>query len=323
MRECPAGVAVACRDPNGIPRIPRMNDRSREISYPATRPGIPLLLLGLALFPAAIFAFVGAGSADRIGESPLPFVLLGFGTLVAAILVLRGLVLVEPNQSRVVLLFGKYRGTIRRAGYFWIHPFTSRKPVSLRLHNFDSQKLKVNDKAGNPIEINAVVVWRVRDTAQAVFDVEDYQNYVVVQTEAALRTMAAGHPYDADDAAPGETSLRGSADIVSEELANELRERLSMAGIDVVEARLAHLAYAPEIAGAMLQRQQADAIIAARQKIVDGAVGMVKMALAQLAADQVVELDAERRAAMVQNLLVVLCSERGTQPMINTGSSHA
>ena len=295
---------------------------SQERDYPHPAPGIPMLLVGLLLFPGAIYAIVLGAQADDRGDSPARFVFLAIGLVIAGILVLRGLVLVEPNQARVVLLFGKYKGTIRRDGFFWINPFTSRKAVSLRLHNFDSEKLKVNDKAGNPIEINAVVVWRVKDTAQAVFDVEDYQDYVVVQTEAALRTMAAGHPYDADDAKPGETSLRGSADIVSDELAHELHDRLSLAGIEVLEARLAHLAYAPEIASAMLQRQQADAIIAARQKIVDGAVGMVKMALDQLSADAIVDLDTERRASMVQNLLVVLCSERGTQPMINTGTLY-
>jgi len=240
-----------------------------------------------------------------------------------AILVLRGLVLVNPNHSKVVLLFGRYVGTIRTAGFYWINPFTVRRDVSLRAHNFNSDKLKVNDRTGNPIEIGAVVVWRVKDTAQATFDVEDYESYVEVQTESALRTLAANHPYDADDARPGETSLRGSADVVSSELGDELTDRLKMAGIEVLECRLAHLAYAPEIAGAMLQRQQADAIIAARTRIVDGAVGMVQMALHELSKAEVVTLDEERKAAMVQNLLVVLCSERGTQPVVNTGTIYS
>jgi regulator of protease activity HflC (stomatin/prohibitin superfamily) len=297
--------------------------RSQEIPYPRTLPGVPMLLLLLAFFPAAIWMFIHASDLQDLGRTFVPWIIAGVLTILAAILGLIGLTLIEPNQSRVVLLFGNYKGTIRRSGFHWLNPFTVRKPVSLRVHNFDSDKLKVNDKAGNPIEINAVVVWRVKDTAQALFDVEDFEDYVRVQSEAALRTMAANHPYDADDAAPGETSLRGSADVVSAELAKELDDRLEHAGIDVIECRLAHLAYAPEIASAMLQRQQADAIIAARQKIVDGAVGMVQMALAQLAESNVVELDDERRATMVQNLLVVLCGERSVQPVVNTGTMYS
>ncbi|MBK8978540.1 MAG: SPFH domain-containing protein [Planctomycetes bacterium] len=296
--------------------------RSRETPYPRSLPGVPMLLLGVALLPVAAWTFVRAADAHDLGRPVWPWVVAGIVLVLGAILELCGLVLVEPNQSRAVLLFGRYKGTIRRDGFHWVNPFTVRRAVSLRVHNFDSEKLKVNDRAGNPIEINAVVVWRVKDTAQALFDVEDYRDYVRVQSEAGLRTLAASHPYDADDAKPGETSLRGSADVVSRELATELDARLERAGIEVLECRLAHLAYAPEIASAMLQRQQADAIIAARQKIVDGAVGMVQMALEQLSRSNVVELDDERRAAMVQNLLVVLCSERGTQPVVNTGTLY-
>jgi regulator of protease activity HflC (stomatin/prohibitin superfamily) len=296
--------------------------RSREIPYRGALPGIPMLILSIALLGLAVWLFVEAGIA---GDRREPFVLkllLGIASVLGFVFGLISLTLVNPNHSRAVLLFGRYKGTIRGDGFYSVNPFTVRRDVSLRAHNFNSDKLKVNDKVGNPIEIGAVVVWRVRDTAQALFDVEDYESYVEVQTESALRTLAANHPYDADDAKPGETSLRGSADVVSQELAVELTERLDMAGIEVLEARLAHLAYAPEIASAMLQRQQADAIIAARTRIVDGAVGMVQMALEQLSRASVVELDEERKAAMVQNLLVVLCSERGTQPVVNAGTIY-
>lgn len=234
------------------------------------------------------------------------------------VLLMRGLVLNEPNQSRVVLLFGNYKGTLRRTGLCWINPFTTRKEVSLRVHNFDSQRIKVNDQRGNPIEIGAVVVWRVKDTAQAVFDVERYEAYVAVQTEAAIRTTAARHPYDS--ALPGQSSLRGDSDEVNQELMQQLSERLSHAGVEVLEVRISHLAYAQEIAGVMLRRQQAEAIIDARQRIVEGAVSMVKMALDQMQQQQVVALDQDRRAALVSNLLVVLCSESEAQPVVRADS---
>ena len=264
--------------------------RSREIPLQNLTHGIPMLILGILLLP--LF--------------PL------------AILVLRGLVLVNPNQSKVVLLFGRYVGTIRQAGFFWINPFTVRQTVSLRANNFNSDTLKVNDKTGNPIEIGAVVVWRVADTAQASFDVEDYESYVSIQTESALRHLAAGHAYDSEKI--DETSLRGSADIVNAELTSELTDRLQMGGIEILEARLSHLAYAPEIAGAMLQRQLAGAVIPARARIVERAGGMVQMALDKLRDRGVIEFDEEQRAAMVGNLLVVLCSERGTPPVINASA---
>jgi len=270
---------------------PSSVEATREHAYDGLRlPGVLMLLLGLPL----LFVF-------------------GIG-----ILVLRGLVLVEPNQARAVMLFGKYRGTIRMPGFYWINPFTGRKPVSLRVRNFDSAKLKVNDLRGNPIEIGAVVVWRVRDTAQALFDVEAYESYVAVQTESAIRTTAAKHPYDA--AQPGQVSLRGDSDEVNVELMSQLRDRLSHAGVEVLEVRLSHLAYAPEIAGVMLRRQQAEAIIDARARIVEGAVTMVKMALDHLKEQNVVELDEQRKAALVSNLLVVLCSENDTQPVVSTGA---
>ncbi|MBL8724479.1 MAG: SPFH domain-containing protein [Planctomycetes bacterium] len=272
-----------------------MSQSSREIPYPTPMPGVPMLVLGAVL----LLTVVG-----------IPF----------GILVLVGLTLVNPNQSKVVVLFGNYKGTLRQHGFYWVNPFSVRKGVSLRAHNFNSDKLKVNDLRGNPIEIGAVVVWRVRDTAQAAFDVENHESYVQVQTESALRHLASSHPYDTPH--ERETSLRGSSEAISRELQEELERRLQMAGIEVLEVRLSHLAYAPEIAGAMLQRQQAEAIIDARTRIVEGAVGMVSMALEQLHKAAVVELDAERKAQMVSNLLVVLCSERGTQPIVNAGTLY-
>ncbi|MDO8349048.1 MAG: SPFH domain-containing protein [Planctomycetota bacterium] len=258
--------------------------------------------------------------ANRMQYLGVPLIILSVLAIPAGVLMLCGLVLVNPNQSKVVTLFGNYTGTLRQDGFFWVNPFSLRRPISLRAHNFNSDKLKVNDLRGNPIEIGAVVVWRVADTAQAAFDVENFESYVQVQTESALRHMASQHPYDS----PHETevSLRGSSETVNAELQKELTTRLQRAGIEVLEGRLSHLAYAPEIAGAMLQRQQAEAIIDARTRIVEGAVGMVHMALEQLKKHAVVELDEERKAQMVSNLLVVLCSERGTQPVVNAGTIY-
>ncbi len=232
----------------------------------------------------------------------------------------RGLFIVEPNEAVVLLLFGKYKGTEKEAGFRWTNPLHARKRISLRARNFDSDKLKVNDKKGNPIEISAVVVWRVKDTAQAVFDVDDYNEYVHVQAESAVRHLATSYPYDE---AEGEgLSLRSSIDEVSKALGGEIQERVGAAGVSIDEARINHLAYAPEIAQAMLQRQQAEAIIAARTKIVDGAVGMVEMALKRLQDEGVLDLDEERKANMVSNLMVVLCSHEGAQPIINAGSLY-
>ena len=244
----------------------------------------------------------------------------GIAIIVLSILLLLGLFVVNPNEGRVLQLFGKYVGTAKEPGLQWANPLYTKKRVSLRVRNFESGRLKVNDLDGNPIEIAAVVVWRVVDTAEAIFEVDDYQNYVHVQTEAALRNMATSYPYDAHDDAV--LSLRGHTAAIADHLRKEIQDRLAKAGVDVIEARISHLAYAPEIAAAMLQRQQAGAIIAARQRIVDGAVGMVEMALDSLARKNVVELDEERKAAMVSNLLVVLCSERSTQPVVNTGTLH-
>jgi regulator of protease activity HflC (stomatin/prohibitin superfamily) len=265
---------------------------SREVEYPVHVPGILMVFVSILL---------------------VPVFLLG-------LFLLRGLVLVEPNQARVVMLFGRYKGTIRRPGFHWINPFTYRHEVSLRVRNFQSERLKVNDQRGNPVEIAAVVVWRVHDTAQATFDVQNYESYVAVQTESALRASASKHPYDS--AQPGQTSLRGDSEEVNAELKRQLIDRLALAGVEVLEVRLMHLAYAPEIAGVMLRRQQAEAIIDARTRIVEGAVSMVKLALDQLHEHQVVTLDEERKAAMVSNLLVVLCSESETTPVVNAGTLY-
>lgn len=231
-----------------------------------------------------------------------------------------GFFIVNPNISRALVLFGRYRGTVTQNGFYWTNPFTVKKHVSLRIRNLNTDTLKVNDLGGSPIEIAAIVVWQVKDTAHALFDVDSYEAYVSLQCESAVRQLASKYPYDAGD--KGVTSLRGSRDEIAEELRAELSERLDRAGVVVLEARLSHLAYAPEIAGAMLRRQQADAVIAARQKIVEGAVGMVEMALEKLKDRSVIELDEERQAAMVSNLMVVLCSEQGTQPVVNTGTLY-
>jgi len=231
-----------------------------------------------------------------------------------------GLTVVSPNTAKVTLLFGDYKGSIKKPGFRWVNPLTSRRTVSLKVRNFESSKLKVNDHIGNPIEIAAIVVWRVVETAEAVFHVDDYEHFVHVQTESAVRVLATSFPYDAHE--EGEISLRGSAAECSQRLREEITERVAKAGVEVIEARISHLAYAPEIANAMLRRQQATAIIAARQKIVEGAVGMVEMALDLLSAKRVVQLDEERKATMVSNLLVVLCSDRDAQPVVNAGTLY-
>jgi hypothetical protein len=246
----------------------------------------------------------------------------GAGLLFAiGILGFFGLTAVSPNESRVLQVFGAYGGTIHTAGFFWVNPFAfPRRRVSLRVRNFESAKLKVNDHDGNPIEIAAIVVWRVTDTAEAVFQVDDYENFLRVQSEAAVRNLAMTYPYDAHN--ESQLSLRTSSQEITERLRTEIQERLSKAGIEVIEARISHLAYAPEIAQAMLRRQQASAVVAARTRIVEGAVGMVEMALDELSKRDIITLDDERKAAMVSNLLVVLCSEQNTQPVVNTGTLY-
>ncbi|HTE00130.1 MAG TPA: SPFH domain-containing protein [Mucilaginibacter sp.] len=238
------------------------------------------------------------------------------------VLVLPGLVIVNPNESKVLTLFGKYVGTVKADGFFWVNPFTVKKKVSLRAFNLNGQQLKVNDKVGNPIEIAAVIVWQIKDTANAVFAVENYIQYVNIQSEAAVRHLANSFPYDNIEDETANITLRGGAEQVSVLLEKELNERLDRAGIEVLEARISHLAYAPEIAHTMLQRQQASAIISARRLIVEGAVGMVEMALTRLSEKNIIELDEERKAAMVSNLLVVLCGDRSVNPVINTGTLY-
>lgn len=281
----------------------------------AVSSGWLMLPFALVLLFGSI-AFLVLGIATRfplIIVASLLFVFLSF-------VLLGGFFTLQPNEAAVLILFGAYRGTARDSGFFWTNPFNKKVKISLRARNFNSEKLKVNDKRGNPIEIASVVVWRVEDTAQASFDVDDYANYVHVQSESAVRHLASSYAYD--DGEGDEITLRASADAVAGALRIELQERLAKAGVVVEEARLTHLAYAPEIAQAMLRRQQAEAIIAARQKIVHGAVSMVEMALRELAERQVVELDPERKASMVSNLLVVLCGESEVHPVVNTGTLY-
>lgn len=248
----------------------------------------------------------------------IPFILLGIVVFICWF----GFFMVNPNESRVLQLFGTYVGTEPANGLRWANPLYSKARVSVRVRNFESGTLKVNDKAGNPIDIAAVVVWKVVDTAEAVFEVDDYENFVTIQSEAALRNLATTHPYDSYEAEGTELCLRSDPDEIADLLKTEVQNRLDKAGVAVIEARISHLAYSSEIASAMLQRQQASAIVAARSRIVEGAVGMVEDALSQLSRKQIVELDEERKAAMVSNLLVVLCSENHTQPVINTGSLY-
>ncbi|HPD31420.1 MAG TPA: SPFH domain-containing protein [Phycisphaerae bacterium] len=280
-----------------------------------------LLVATLGLAALLVYATVEAAKAPRELYASAVALLVAYvlGLGVVAIL-WAGFFTLQPNEGAVLLLFGAYRGTSRRDGLQWANPFYKKLKISLRARNLNGDKLKVNDQRGNPIEIAAVVVWRVQDTAQAFFDVDRYENYVSVQSESAVRHLASKYPYDSS--ADHELSLRGSMDEVSRDLQGELQERLSKAGVVVEEARLSHLAYAPEIAGAMLRRQQAEAVVAARTRIVEGAVGMVETALQQLEQHKTVELDDERKAAMVSNLLVVLCGEQAAQPVVNTGTLY-
>ncbi|HKE47921.1 MAG TPA: SPFH domain-containing protein [Rhodanobacteraceae bacterium] len=279
-------------------------------------PGIPMALLIIAAWGA-----LGLWFFDTVKSVPQPgaIVPIAIGFVVLAFLS-KGFFQVQPNQGQVMQLFGRYSGTAREEGLRWTNPFYAKRAVSLRVRNFESSRLKVNDSDGNPIEIASVVVWQVVDTAEAVFCVDDYENFVQIQSESALRQMAQSYPYDSHDT--GLPSLRSHGDEVNAHLRNEIQTRLGKAGVKVVESRISHLAYAQEIAQAMLQRQQAGAIIAARTRIVEGAVSMVEMALTELGKRGVVELDNERRAAMVSNLLVVLCGDRATQPVVNAGTLY-
>lgn len=270
---------------------------------------LPLLLIG------TVWTLVLAAQAHHVA-----FAIASVVAMFVVLTLMAGFFVVDPNVGGVVVLFGQYVGTERRPGLWWTNPFATKRKVSLRVRNFESNKLKVNDHDGNPIEIAAVVVWRVVDTAEAIFQVDNYDNFVHVQSEAALRNLATSHPYDAHE--PGQMSLRANIAEVAEDLKKEIQARLEKAGVEVIEARISHLAYAPEIANAMLRRQQASAVISARTKIVEGAVSMVQMALDELSKREVVTLDEERKAAMVSNLLVVLCSEHETQPIVNAGTLY-
>ena len=259
------------------------------------------------------------GSVAMIVKTTSPWFAI---TIIIGAVLFLGLVLVNPNSSRVLLLFGKYVGTIKKNGLFWVNPLYSKQKISLRASNFDSERLKVNDKLGNPVMISTILVWRVTDTYKAAFEVDDYKNFVRVQTDAAVRKLASMYPYDnfADEGIEEDITLRSSVNEVSEALEKEIQDRLQMAGIEVLEARIGYLAYAQEIANAMLKRQQATAIVAARHKIVEGAVSMVEMALDELNEKDIVDLDEERKAAMVSNLMVVLCSDKDASPIVNTGT---
>ena len=286
----------------------------RERAYNGL-PGLPVLFV-LLLVDAGLFWML----VMNIQQESVPEVITAAVGIVISTFLMAGLFMVNPNEGKVLQLFGAYKGTAKEQGLRWANPFLMKKKVSLRVRNFESSHLKVNDIDGNPIEIAAVVVWKVFETVEAVFEVDDYEHYVKVQSEAALRNLATSYAYDAHDDA--QVSLRGHTNAVAEHLKREIGDRLVKAGVEVIEARISHLAYAPEIAAAMLQRQQAGAIIAARQKIVEGAVGMVEMALDMLSQKSIITLDEDRKAAMVSNLLVVLCGDRNTQPVINTGTIY-
>ncbi len=286
--------------------------REREVRGSSGWFAVVLMIIALVL---AIWGFVIGVASENAGVIIAMLLVLAIDAVSFA-----GLTVVNPNEARVITLFGVYKGTIREPGFWWVFPLTTRRKLSLRVRNFESGKLKVNDRDGNPIEIAAVVVWRILETFEAVFNVNDYEHFVHVQSEAAVRVLATSYPYDAHE--EDRICLRLSAGEVTERLRSEIQERLAKAGIEVIEARISHLAYAPEIAGAMLRRQQAGAVIAARQRIVEGAVGMVEMALEMISRKHLVDLDEERKATMVSNLLVVLCSERGVEPVVNTGTLY-
>lgn len=272
--------------------------------------GYAMLTLILAMLVAAIVLLV------------MKMLIVGIPLLAISFFILPGFFIINPNESNVLVLFGEYKGTVRTNGFFWMNPFLTKRKISLRARNMDSQPIKVNDKLGNPIMIGIVLVWRVAETFKAAFEVNDYESFVKIQTEAAIRKLAGTYPYDNFDDEQVEISLRSGANEVHDELMRELTERLSIAGIEVLEARISNLAYASEIAGAMLQRQQATAIVAARTKIVEGAVGMVDLALKKLSQENIIELDDDKKAAMVSNLMVVLCSDKAANPVINTGTLH-
>ncbi|MER6731545.1 SPFH domain-containing protein [Streptomyces puniciscabiei] len=299
-----------------VPEMPA--PQVREFTAHSIGGGLALLLGLLGL--GATAGLLAAASAVTAAGAKAGLIVTGIVVFLAAIISLRGLNTVAPGEARVVQLFGRYRGTVRQDGLRWVNPFTSRTRISTRVRNHETAALKVNDAYGNPIELAAVVVWKVQDTAQATFEVDDFTEFVATQTETAVRHIAIEYPYDAHD--EDGLSLRGNAEEITEKLAVELQARVEAAGVRIVESRFTHLAYAPEIASAMLQRQQAGAVVAARRQIVDGAVGMVEAALGRIAEADIVQLDEERKAAMVSNLMVVLCGDRAPQPVLNTGTLY-
>jgi len=312
-----AGPDVATQNAAAAgPELPRPPVTERVARF---LPGLPMLALGIVLILAGIVLIVLA--SHQSGGTNKALIWLGVVVLIAASLMLGGLTSVVPGRPRVVQLFGKYRGTIREPGLQWVNPFTKRIVVSTRIRNQESAQAKVNDADGNPIEIAAVVVWQVQDTASALYSVDDYTQFVTIQTETAVRHIASSYPYD--NRGSGALSLRDNAEEITGRLSAEIADRVRAAGVHIIESRLTRLSYAPEIAQAMLRQQQASAVVGARSKIVEGAVGMVKMALERLDEENVVELDEERKAAMVSNLLVVLCSEQATQQVVNTGSLYS
>lgn len=293
----------------------------RETTAHSIPGGFGLLLTVLGVFLGVGLAILGGAlGANGHNGVGIPLLVVGVLLAVASLFCMSGVKMVAPGEARVIQLFGRYVGTIRADGLRWINPLTSSRRISTRVRNHETAVLKVNDAYGNPIELAAIVVWRVEDTAQALFEVDDFRKFVATQTEAAVRHIAIEYPYDAHD--EGGLSLRGNADEITEKLGAELTARVQAAGVRIIESRFSHLAYAPEIASAMLQRQQAGAVVAARQQIVEGAVGMVEMALTRIAEQDIVELDSERKAAMVSNLMVVLCGDRAAQPVLNTGTLY-
>ncbi|CAL9552418.1 SPFH domain-containing protein [Streptomyces cellulosae] len=310
---------MTTHDPQVTADVPEMPaPRVRETPAHSIGGGLALLLglFGLLAGVAMIVVATAVGSTGAKAGLIVGGIVVALGAFIA----MCGLNMVAPGEARVVQLFGRYRGTIRQDGLRWVNPFTSRTKISTRVRNHETAVLKVNDAYGNPIELAAVVVWRVEDTAQATFEVDDYVEFVSTQTEAAVRHIAIEYPYDAHD--EDGLSLRGNAEEITEKLAVELHARVEAAGVQIIESRFTHLAYAPEIASAMLQRQQAGAVVAARQQIVEGAVGMVESALARIQEQDIVDLDPERKAAMVSNLMVVLCGDRSAQPVLNTGTLY-
>ncbi|OFA51090.1 SPFH domain-containing protein [Streptomyces xinghaiensis] len=317
-----AAAAAAANGPAADGDLPEMpKPRVREFAANSIGGGLALLLGLIGLLAGAGLVVLGAGAgSDGSTGTAVGLIILGVLLFLGSIFAMAGLNMVAPGEARVVQLFGRYTGTIRTDGLRWVNPLTTRQKVSTRVRNHETAVLKVNDAYGNPVELAAVVVWKVEDTAQAVFEVDDFLEFVSTQTEAAVRHIAIEYPYDAYDEEA--LSLRGNAEEITEKLAVELSARVQAAGVRIIESRFTHLAYAPEIASAMLQRQQAGAVVAARRQIVDGAVGMVEAALSRITEQGIVELDEERKAAMVSNLMVVLCGDRSPQPVLNTGGLY-